>query len=180
MLGSETGNAAFLLDESLPARTVLLEAVFVVECVAPRHLHVERYLAPEPMRVVVDTRLQLREGFAPSARALERAVERTIDLQRYRKPLAALVPPLVKRASEAASVRAAKQIETATTAASLLLGHEIERLRALALVNPGVRADEVEALERELASLLDLLPQARPRLDSRRLVASPDFLRLPS
>lgn len=179
ILSSETGNAAFLLDEGLPARTVLLEAVFVLECVAPRSLQVERYLPPEPMRCVVDTRLQLREGFAPSSRARERAAERTVDLQRYRKPMATLVPPLVKRAGEAAAAMAAQRIAAAVAAANALLGHEIERLSTLAVVNPAVRPQEIAALQAELSALCDVLPQARPRLDSLRLIASPDFLRLP-
>ncbi len=179
VLGSETGNAAFLLDESLPARTVLLEAVFVVECVAPRGVQVERYLPPAPLRVVVDTRLQLRDGFRPSQRALERAAERTIDLQRYRKPLAALVPPLLKRAGEAAIELAKQRADRAQAAATALLGHEIERLEALAPVNPAVRPDEIRALRDELETLEAALPQSRPRLDALRLVASPDFLRLP-
>jgi ATP-dependent helicase HepA len=179
VLGSETGNAAFLLDESLPARSVLLEAIFVLECVAPRKLHVERYLPPEPLRCVVDTRLQLRQDFQPSARALERASERMVDLQRFRKPLAALVPPLVKRAGEAAAAQAQVRIAAAGQSAAALLGHEIERLVALAAVNPAVRPEEIDALRTELAALRQVLPQARPRLDSLRLIASPDFLRLP-
>ncbi|MGQ0799167.1 MAG: RNA polymerase-associated protein RapA [Pseudomarimonas sp.] len=179
ILSSETGNAAFLLDEALPGRTVLLEAVFVLECVAPRALQVERYLPPEPMRCVVDTRLQLRDGFVPSARARERAAERTVDLQRYRKPMATLVPPLVKRAGEAAGAMAVQRIAAAITAANTLLGHEIDRLCALSAVNPAVRPQEIDALRSELAALCDVLPHARPRLDSLRLIASPDFLRLP-
>jgi len=178
VLGAETGNASFLLDEALPARSVLLEAIYVLECVAPKRLQVERYLPADPLRVVVDTRLQLREGFVPSARAVERAPERSVDLLKYRKPLAALVPPLVKRAGEAVAIEAGERIAAALTSVEGLLGHEISRLRALALVNPSVRPAEISALEDELATLRDLLPQARPRLDSLRLVASPDFLRL--
>ncbi len=178
VLGSETGNAAFLLDETLPPRTVLLEAVFVLECIAPRGLHVERYLPPEPLRCVVDTRLQLRDGFVPSARARERAAERSVDLQRYRKSMATLVPPLVKRAGEAAMQQAGASIDAALAAATGLLQHEIERLQALAAVNPAVRAEEIQSLRSELDALTRLLPQARPRLDSVRLIASPDFLKL--
>lgn len=178
IIGGESGNAAFLLDESLPPRTVLLEAIFVLECVAPRALQVARYLPAEPLRCVVDTRLQLRQDFLPGARALERAGERMVDLQRYRKPLATLVPPLVKRAGEAAIELAGERIRAAEAAAERLLGHEIERLRTLAAVNPAVRPEEIAALEAERSALREVLPRARPRLDALRLVASPDFLKL--
>ena len=180
VLGSEAGNAAFLLDETLPPRSVLLEAIFVLECIAPRQLGVARYMPNEPLRCVIDTRLQLRDDFTPSARAIERASERSIDLQRFRKPLAALVPPLVKRANEAASEQANQHIERALAAANALLGHEIERLSVLARINPSVRQEEIDALQAELDALREHLPRTRPRLDSLRLIASPDFLKLAS
>ncbi len=178
LLSSESGNAAFLLDESLPARTVLLEAVFVLECVADRHLHVARFLPPEPLRAVVDTRLQSRADFSPGERAIERADDRMVDLLRFRKVLGQLVPPMVRRATELAAEHAAQRIARAEAMADALLGHEHERLQALARVNPSVRQDEVDALANERAALAEALPQARPRLDALRLIASPDFLRI--
>ena len=54
--------------------------------------------------------------------------------------------------------------------------HDIDRLTALASKNPAVRPEEITALETELELLLKALPQSRPRLDSLRLVTSPDFL----
>ena len=178
LLSGETGNAAFLLDESLPPRSVLLEAVFALDCVAPRALQVQRYLPFEPLRCVVDTRLQSQPDFAPSARALERAGGRTVDLMRYRKSLAKLTPALTRRATELAASMAAGRIDVALDNAERLLGHEIDRLRALARVNPAVREEEIDALEAELAQLREVLPHTQPRLDALRLVVSPDFLRL--
>ena len=162
----------------MPARTVLLEAVFVLECVADRRLGVARFLPPEPLRAIVDTRMQPRPDFMPSPRARERADERTIDLLRFRKVLAQLVPPMLKRAQELVVEQAGQRIARAEDAASALLGHEIDRLRALAAVNPAVRPDEIATLEHERSELLRVLPGARPRLDALRLVASPDFLRI--
>jgi len=178
LLSAETGNACFLLDEALPPRSVLLEAVFVVECIARRSLNIARFLPPTPLRCVVDTKLQLRADFAPSTRALQRAGERTLDLARYRKPLAALVPPMLARAEQEAQRLAREHSAKAQAAADGLLGHEVERLQALARVNPAVRPGEIAALRSERAELAAVLPQARPRLDALRLIVSPDFLRL--
>lgn len=178
LLSAESGNASFLIDDALPPRTVVMEAVFVLECIAERSLNIGRFLPPTPIIVAVDTRLQIRHGFAPAARAVSRAGERVIDLQRFRKPLAALVPPMLKRAGEEVESQGAACIEQAVAAADALLSHEIERLQALSAVNPAVRPDEIELLARERDALLQVLPAARPRLDSLRLVASPDFLRI--
>ena len=180
LLSGETGNAAFLVDDNLPPRSVLLECVFLLECVADRRLHVGRYLPPQPIRCVIDTRLVARPDFVPGARALQRANDRPIDLVKYRKILAALMPPMLKRANQEAASEAQQAIDQALAHVDELLGHEITRLDALARVNPAVHPAEITALREERDALLAVLPTARPRLDALRLVASPDFLALRS
>ncbi|NKZ37974.1 RNA polymerase-associated protein RapA [Oleiagrimonas citrea] len=178
LLSSESGNAAFLIDGKLPPRSVLLQAVFVLECIADRHLDAERFLPPTPLIATVDTRLQARNGFEPSDEALQRAAERKSDLGRYRKFIAQLVPPMLERAEEIARTEADTLAQQATADARGTLGEELQRLRALKRVNPGVRDEEIAQLAGELAALEQALPQARLRLDAVRLVASPDFLAL--
>jgi len=178
LLSSELGNAAFLIDDVLPAKTVLLEAVFVLEPVTAPSLHADRFLPPTPLRCVVDTKLASREDWRASAPALARAGERIVDLTRYRKYLTALVPPMLKRCEELARAAAAAEIDTAVTAA----GHELEaeraRLAALQRVNPAVSRTEIEAIDAELAALRVALPRSLLRLGAVRLVVSPDFLAL--
>jgi ATP-dependent helicase HepA len=179
MLASgETGNAAFLIDDSLPPRSAILECVFVTECVAPPRLDAERWLPPSPETLAVDSRLQARANYAPNERAVHRAAERQYDLSGMRKVLGALVPPMLEKARGLAEDRAAALAHAAATQARATLDAEILRLQALASVNPAVRPEELEALHEERAQLLAVLPQARPRLDALRLVASPDFLAL--
>jgi ATP-dependent helicase HepA len=178
LLSAETGNAAFLIDDSLPARSVVLETLHVLECVAPASLNAERFLPPQPLSVAVDTRLQVRAGFAPTERAVLRAGDRQFDLSPMRKILATLVPPMLERARTEALRLAEERGAAAAAAADALLSAELARLQALARVNPAVRAEEIDALAAERAQLLAALPAARPRLDALRLVASPDFLSL--
>ncbi len=178
LLSSETGNAAFLIDDTLPPRSALLEAVYVLECVAPARLAVDRWLPSLPLRVVVDSRLVERAGYVADARSIARAPERGIDLARVRKVLAALVPPMVGATERVAQARAAREAALATDAAETRLGAEIGRLEALARVNPGVRPEEIAAARAELEQLRAVLPSARARMDSLRFIASPDFLSL--
>jgi ATP-dependent helicase HepA len=178
LISGEYGNAAFLVDDSLPPRTVVMEAVNLIECVAPPGLDVERYLPPAPLSVAVDTRLQVRPEFSPGERARLRAGDRVFDLSPQRKVLAALVPPMLERVRTATLELAQERIDAAVAKADMLLSNEIDRLTALARVNPSVRPEEIAALEKERDELLAILPTARPRLDSLRLVASTDFLQL--
>ncbi len=179
MLASgETGNAAFLIDDSLPPRSAILEAVFVLECIAPLCLNAERFLPPEPITVAIDSKLQLRRDFAPNERASVRAGDRQYDISPMRKVLAALIPPMLESARLEGTALCALRADAAVAAADALLGAEIQRIEALARVNASVREDEIQALRDERSQLLAVLPNARPRLDSLRLVASADFLSL--
>lgn len=176
LLSGEQGNATVLVDDALPPRTVVLEAVSVLECVAPAGLDIERWLPPAPLTVAVDTKLQVRPGFAPADRAVHRAGDRLIDLGPQRKVLATLVPPMMERARDAAVDAAKDRIDTAIATADAALSAEVARLAALMRVNPGVRPEELAALQAEREAVLAALPTARPRVDSLRLVVSPDFL----
>lgn len=177
LLEGEQGNAAFLVDDALPPRTVLIEAVYVLECIARRSLGIDRFLPPLPLRVVVDTKLQARE-YRPNPVSLKKAIDRAVDFNRYRKFLAQLVPPMLERCEEAARAAAVREIGAAQAAAETALGADIARLQALRAVNPAVRAEEIDALDAERAAIREALPRARPRLDAVRFVCSQDFLSL--
>jgi ATP-dependent helicase HepA len=60
-----------------------------------------------------------------------------------------------------------------------LLGHEVERLQALALVNDHVRPEEIRLAQTQQKELATALQQSRIRLDSLRLIwkGPPDALR---
>ena len=178
LLGSEQGNAAFLIDDMLPVKTVLLETAFLLETVAVPALHADRFLPPSPLRCVVDTKLAIRADWRPSASVLTRARERIVDLTRYRKYLTALVPPMLKRCEELARALADTEIASAIAAAERELGAEQARLTALQRVNPAISAQEIEAVGAELTALRATLPRSMLRLDAVRLVVSPDFLAL--
>lgn len=178
LLSGESGNAAFLIDDSLAPRTVILEAVYVLECIADRRLNTDRFLPPVPLHVAVDTRRQPRDDFHPNSAALRRASNRQIDLGRFRPILKKLLPPMLDYAENVAREAAAERSSAAAEVAAKWGRVERERLVALSRINPSVRAEEIDALDAELSALAEALPRARPRLDALRLVASPDFLSL--
>ena len=176
LVSGEAGNAAFLVDDALPVRTVLLQAVYVVEVVADRALDAERFLPTTPVVLAVDTRLNERPNFRPSDVALRRAPDRNIDVARYRKFLSKLVPPMLEQAKDLAEGRAEVLKYEALEVATRELGAEYTRLLALRTVNPSITAAEVEAVASERDTLLAAIPEARVRLDAVRFIVSPDFL----
>lgn len=175
LLESQQGNAAILVDPALPPRSALLEAVFVLECVADRALEIGRFLPPLPIRSVVDTRLNPRGDWQASPAGLARAREQELDAARYRPLLAKLVPPMLAACETEARRLAANEIGQALATIERDLGAQRARLVALARVNPAVRADEISAIDAELEALRAALAGAAPRLDAVRFVCSADL-----
>ncbi len=177
-LSAEQGNAAFMVDDMLPPRSALLQAVYLLECVADRRLDAERFLPPLPIMVSVDSRLLERVDFAPSDLALRKAHGRNIEVARYRKFLGKLVPPMLTRAEVLAGIRAQASIDAALGLATETLDGELSRLLALRAVNPSSSDAEITAVTDERHALLAALPLSRVRLDAVRFVVSADFLAL--
>ncbi len=177
-LSGEQGNAAFMVDDVLGPRSALLQAVYLLECVADRGLDAERFLPTLPIVVTIDTRLAERDDFQPSAIALRKAADRSIEVARYRKFLDKLVPPMLEKAEAAAGRRAAERVADATALATETLDAELARLHALRALNPSIRAGEIAMAQAERDALLEALPKSRLRLDAVRFVVSTDFLAL--
>jgi len=170
MLASEKGNAVFGVagDEGGPPR-LLLEAVFVLESVAPPRLHVDRFLPPTPIRVIVDQHLTQATVSAPSKDAGLAAGQGRWLVEKQ----SVLGPALTKmngKCEELAEKRAETLRAEARAQATRRLGDELERLRALAAINDHVRADEERAMEAELEELKLAIDAARLRPDALRLV----------
>ena len=177
LLAGEFGNAALLVDPALPPRSVVLEALYVVECIADARLDTPRFLPPTPLAVCVDSRLAPRD-YIPSPQSLARARERTLDISRYRRHLAQLVPPMLEAADALAAERTHAVTATAVAGARASLDARVQRLRVLAATRASVTQSEIADAEATREALLQALSNARPRLDAVRMAVSPDFLAL--
>ena len=67
---------------------------------------------------------------------------------------------------------ASTRVTNARTNGRDLLGHEVERLRALQKINPGVRDDEIDFFRDQLERFETALEHARVRLDAVRVVVA--------
>jgi ATP-dependent helicase HepA len=147
-------------------RGLLLEAVFVLESVAPPGLELARFLPPTPLIVRLDHRLQRHE----------RRPERLKDGPGWQ--LAGSPPEqmdLVRSMLEAARQRADEQVtplvERARHHMHDDLGRERDRLQRLRKVNDHIRLEEIEDMSRRIAQLDQLIGAASLRLDSVLLIA---------
>ncbi|EXI62961.1 ATP-dependent helicase [Mannheimia granulomatis] len=164
---------SLLINKGLPAGTLLLEAIYVVEAQAPKGLNLTRFLPPTPIRILMDNK---GNNIAPqvSFTALERQLK-PMNKQMANKiaKMARLDIEKLIKASEKAVVGLAKEIiDSAKFEANSKLKAELHRLESLKMVNKNIRADEVETLEQQLKETLAQLETANYRLDCLRVIVS--------
>jgi ATP-dependent helicase HepA len=169
LLASETGNTGFGIWKDSKGEGILLDTNYVIECIAPAKLHVDRFLPMVPVRAVATHALQdmtTHEGFTGTA-LLKGDASKLLNNGGLRKKF---LPAMLKSCSEFAKDRVQGLMDAATMAVETALDGEIERLRDLAQRNDHVSEDDITALETEKAELLAAIGTATHRLDGLRLV----------
>ena len=171
LLGSEKGNSSFARWPDAKTAGLYVETIYLLECIAPPHLHVDRFLPPTPLRVLVDHR--------------GNDVGKTIppeQLTRYLKSSAAcalldqpelreeLLPSLIVKTQALANRQVPGIVAQARKEMSAQLEPEIARLKELRKVNRSVRAEEIDMLVEQQRALDQHLASARLRLDAIRLI----------
>ncbi|MEN9974716.1 MAG: hypothetical protein RLZZ282_722, partial [Verrucomicrobiota bacterium] len=167
LLDSASGNASFAQWPSGGGKAVLLECAFVLEVLAPTRLHLDRFLPPTVIRVLVDHRGQAVTTPLPSAILLAGDSRRLVSQETFRRDL---FPKMLAAARALAATAADAPATTARQLAAATLDAEIERLLDLSTRNPHVPACELDALRtcRDESQLA--LASPRIRLDALRLI----------
>lgn len=170
LVDSPAGTTAFcVLEADKP--NLLLEAVFVLEAVADAKWHVDQFLAPTPVRVLVDihgkdltedvlySRLAADVEDAPLPRFLERPGFN-----------GTLLKNLVEGANERAKAQTLTLKKTARERAAAVLTADLQRLVDLSKLNDNVRPEEIELAKKQVLQVRTAIENARLRLDSLRLI----------
>ncbi len=173
ILSSEQGNAALAICKHPALKTgdILLETLFRIEGSAPRQLQIDRFLPPQLIRLLIDTRLQDHSERLPINELEALAVE--LDAYTLRQIIDSQQDKL-RAIIEHAEARAAEQLplilDRHTTRMQKQLGDEIQRLRDLQQINPNVREEEIQFLETQRRELSEHIQQTGLRLDALRLI----------
>lgn len=169
-LGSETGNASFSVYRKGTEPGLLLEAIFVAECIAPPSLYLDRFLPPFVFRIVIDNKgidkTSVKSLFS------EELLESVNAFAFMEKPdiKQKLLPAMLKKAEAVASVKCAECVKDASLKIKNILGTEISRLEALKKTNTSISDSEIDLAKKECVMLLDVVKRTSPRLEAIRLI----------
>jgi ATP-dependent helicase HepA len=164
LIGTPKGNSSIGVSEG-EEDLILLEAVYILETVAPAALQTDRFLPATPVRVILDHRTdEYTEELPPVQNGPVSRVLGKTDITFK------LIPRLLEQSYEIAEIRGYQVIANALAEMQTELGAEIDRLKDLQAVNPNVKESEIEAAQQHFYDMRDHLADARLRLDSVRLI----------
>ncbi|MDZ8119993.1 SNF2-related protein [Pontiella agarivorans] len=164
---TERGSCAIAVD---PAQDVplKLQAVYILETVAPPGLNADRFLPPTPISISIDhagteteetTTRHLKDG--ESWKLLEHEGVRT-----------QMIPNMLETSKTMAEQQAENIRSEARQQMLKTLGAEFQRLEHLQKVNDNIRDDELRHARKSISRLDRLLADARLRLDAIRIITA--------
>ena len=170
LIESKTGTTAFgRIEADKP--NLIVEAIFVLETVADSRWHVDQFLAPTPVRVVIDLRRNdltaARDAKTFAADFEEDDIHRFLERPTFS---VGMLKAMIIAATERAESNARTLKSAADEKARAHLEGELQRLVDLQKLNDHVRPEEVELAREQLAQTRTAIEQARVRLDAVRLV----------
>jgi len=169
LLSDDSGSACFAHWKTGKGKGLYLECGFVLECLAPERLYLERFLPPTLISVTVDHREQDRSGEDLFQEIPLRAADphRLVGQESFRTNI---FPTLLKKAKVFAEEKSKAPQKEALAQAREKLDASLARLEELAARNPQISREEIEALKQAREESLAALQHSRLRLDSLRLV----------
>jgi ATP-dependent helicase HepA len=173
VLSSETGNAAVSIvkQPQLKAGQFLLELLFVVECSAPAHLQLGRFLPHTPLRVLIDQNKKDLTAAIPHD-SMKETLD-SIDKEQISQFLSSQrqhIQDMIKTGE----LKAHSQMQALVTDSSnrmiAAFTGEIKRMVRLKKINPGIKDQEIQQLKEMTMLAHESIQDAQLRLDAVRFV----------
>ena len=175
ILTSEFGNATFcsieLKSDAIAAGSLIMEAIYTINCPAPKYMQLPRYLPESMVRLVIDNLgrdLSKALSHAVINERVERINKQTLQqLTQHARPH---IQAMIEKAEKQIAPQQNEIIQQAKAAMLKEAKEDSERLRTLADVNPNIRKEEIQQLEDNATALASYLDHARLKLDAIRVI----------
>ncbi|WP_108652291.1 RNA polymerase-associated protein RapA [Dongshaea marina] len=166
-----TTSVALLKNPAIPAGSILLELIYVVEPVADSRLH--RFLPATPIRLLLDKH---GNNIGPQLSFDAFDCQLTPINRHLGGKLVKASQPVIHQLISGGEPVAAEQMQQLVEAAKQEMlnefDHEEQRLQALKKINPSIRDNELEILLEEKQELLKMIEQTHLKMDAIRFVVS--------
>lgn len=170
-LSSGHGTTSFMVWNEPETHDILLELIYVIECIAPTHLDSGRFLPPSPLRLVINNKGEDVSKMYTSKQLRSHCKNGSLSLfHALCKTNSAVISNMVEASRASAHEMALPVIDKAVKAMKALLDKEIARMQFLQERNGAAARDEIECFAKEKAELEKYLAASTVRLDAVRLI----------
>ena len=164
---------ALLVNKQLPAGTLLVELIYMIESQSPKGLQLNRFLPPTPVRLLLDSKGNDLAGQVNFDTLQNKLKLLSKDIANKMVKMARPnIEQLIKLGEHKITEIAQAQIREASRLADQTLSTELNRLIALKAVNKNIRQAEIDVLEKQRVLSLEELRKASWRLDSLRVIVT--------
>ncbi|XOV88843.1 MAG: RNA polymerase-associated protein RapA [Pseudomonadota bacterium] len=170
-----TGNSTMIAvrHPQLPAGILLVEAIHIVDCVAPKALGADRFLPPLVLRALIAPDLTDLSGQLPySSFAAELLDVNTTTLHTLIDSQGSGIRAMLTHAGSLAAAQLGRLRDSAMLDVRQQFEQEIRRLAALQQVNPLVRPEEIDHLANVRDDIILAIERADVRLDAVRVIVA--------
>ena len=166
-------SMALLVNKQLPAGTLLVELIYMIESQSPKGLQLNRFLPPTAVRLLLDRKGNDLAGQVNFDTLQNKLKPLSKDIANKMVKMARPnIEQLIKLGDHKITEIAQSQIREASKLADQTLSTEINRLIALKAVNKNIRQVEIDVLEKQRVLSLEELSKASWRLDSLRVIVT--------
>ena len=157
----------------LPANTLLLEALHVVDCIAAAELNVDRFLPPLVLRSLISPNLSdVSDQLAYTDFTQQLLQVETTVLHKLLDSQMEGIRKMLDAARSTATAQLEELRQAAHNVARLAFDQEITRLSALRAVNLAIRPEEIDHLTATRDASLEAIASAVVRLDAVRVIVA--------
>lgn len=166
-------SMALLVNKQLPAGTLLVELIYMIESQSPKGLQLNRFLPPTPVRLLLDSKGNDLAGQVNFDTLQNKLKPLSKDIANKMVKMARPnIEQLIKLGDHKMTEIAQAKIREASKLADQTLSTELNRLIALKAVNKNIRQAEINLLEQQRLVSLEELSKASWRLDSLRVIVT--------
>ena len=166
-------SMALLVNKQLPAGTLLVELIYMIESQSPKGLQLNRFLPPTPVRLLLDSKGNNLAGQVNFDTLQNKLKPLSKDIaNKMVKMVRPNIEQLIKLGDHKITEIAQAKIQEASRLADQTLSADLNRLIALKAVNKNIRQAEINVLEKQRVLSLEELSKASWRLDSLRVIVT--------
>ena len=168
LLGSEKGNASLSVYQGADMPGIFLQVTFLVECIAPRILHIDRYLPVTPIPLWLDHTGEVIQEPSFGSAKLNQSPD--TDQILGNSGIKRIIKKLVRSGEAHMHQVKENMVQESKIGMERELQSEITRLQNLAQLNPAIDQSEIKNLQTHQTAIEEALAETRFRLDSLHLI----------